>query len=315
MLAALKGLFMKLFSQRQSEPPDRYTYAIPEKVRSRILHNLQQHGAGWIGGDHFQDILEEVRQKLLAKHGTLQSLGHETVRRRVHPAIDHFSVCSDEEVLDFLQLCFETQTLHGDMEGSQRLVTIFNQIFEEEGIGYELTPLSVVDLGAGKLLGRSSPGMRSIRIEYPKVIKKDERTVHETAVKPALAALRDSRLATANSELLDAFEKVRKGDYPSAITSCGKAFESVLKTICTAKGWTYDPDKDTCAKLVGICRDKGLFFPFYAPIFEGVGTVRNKLGAHGGGPKPAHVATREHAEHMIAMTCAHIDFLVRQAAL
>jgi hypothetical protein len=115
---------------------------------------------------------------------------------------------------------------------------------------------------------------------------------------------------------MDAFEKIRKGDYPDAITSCGAAFESVLKTICDAKGWIYDRDKDTSAKLVGICRDNGLFLPFYAPIFEGVGTVRNKLGdAHGKGPRPVQSATREHAEHMIALTCTHIDFLVRQAGL
>jgi hypothetical protein len=304
---------MKLFSQRNAEPPERYSYTIPEKVRSRMLHTLQQHGAGWIGGNHFKNMLGEVGQQLLAKRGGLRSSGYETARMSDHPVINHFFFCSDEEAIDFIELCFQTQTIDGDTEGAQRLVAVFNQIFEEEGIGYELTPRAVVDLGPGKLFGRSSPGMRSIRIEHPKIIKKDERTVHEKAVKPALEALRDPRLATANSELLDAFEKVRKGDYPAAITSCGKAFESVLKTICSVKGWAYDPDKDACAKLVGICRDQGLFFPFYAPIFEGVGTVRNKLGAHGGGPKPAHVATREHAEHMIAVTCAHIDFLVRQA--
>jgi hypothetical protein len=69
-------------------------------------------------------------------------------------------------------------------------------------------------------------------------------TVHEKVVQPALEALRDPLLATANCELLDAFEKVRKGNYPDAITSCGAAFESVLKTICKAKGWPYDPDRD-----------------------------------------------------------------------
>jgi hypothetical protein len=182
-----------------------------------------------------------------------------------HPVIDHFFYCSDEEVLDFIELCFKTQTVDGDADGSERLVAALNQIFEEEGIGYELTPRAMVDLGTASLFGRSSPGLRSTRIEHPRIIKKDKRTIHEKAVKPALETISDPRLATANSELLDAFEKVRKGDYDAAITSCGKAFESVLKTICTVKGWTYDSDKDTCAKLVGICQDQGLFFAFYAP--------------------------------------------------
>ncbi len=309
---------MKLFSQRGTEPPDRYSYAIPEKVRSRMLHTLQQHNEGWMGGRHYDFItlLQEVGQQLLARKGSLRASAYETARTSDHPVINHFFVCSDEEALDFIELCFRADTMGGDSEGSRMAVAAFNRIFEEEGIGYELTLPATVDNGPGLLFGRTSSGVRAIRIEFPKIIRKDERTVHDKAVKPALEALRDPRLATANSELLNAFEEVREGNYPDAITSCGAAFESVLKIICDVKGWTYDVNRGTCAKLVGSCRDQGLFFSFYAPIFEGVGTVRNKLGdAHGKGPKPAHVATREHAEHMIAMTCTHIDFLVRQAGL
>lgn len=306
---------MSLFSRRQSEPPDRYTYVMHEKARSRMLHTLQQHQSGWMSGGryNFNLLLNEVGQKLLAQTGTMRSSMYEAARKSDHPVINYFLFCSNEEALDFIEICFQSNTMGGDSQDSRALVNLFNKIFEEEGIGYELTPPSTVDVGPGSLFGRTSPGMRSIRYEFPKIIKKDERTVHDKAVKPALEALRDPQMATANSEMLDAFEKVRNGDYDSAITSCGKAFESVLKTICSVKGWTYDPDKDACAKLVSICRDNGLFFGFYAPIFESVGTVRNKLGAHGGGPKPAHTASREVAEHMIAMTCAHIEFLVRQA--
>jgi hypothetical protein len=318
MLAALRRIAMKLFSQRRAEPPDRYAYVIPDKVRSRLMHTLQQHKDGWgMGGRYgFGTLLQEVGNQLLARKGSLRASGYEAARVSDDPVINHFFLCSDEEALDFIQICFQTDTMGGDNDGSQRLVAGFNRIFEEEGIGYELTPPASIDTGEkAHIFGRATGG-NLFRTEFPKIIRKDERTVHEKAVKPALEALRDSRLATANGELLDAFEKVRKGDYPDAITSCGAAFESVLKTICKIKGWAYDPNKDTCAKLVGICKDGGLFFPFYAPILEGVGTVRNKLGdAHGKGPKPEFVADREHAEHMIAVTCAHIDFLVRQAGL
>jgi hypothetical protein len=192
-------------------------------------------------------------------------------------------------------------------------VTI-NRIFEEEGVGYELTPPKVVDTGKCAYLFGRPTHTNYLRTEHPRILKKGQRTLYEKVVQPALEVLRDSRLTTANSELLNAFDEVRNGDYADAITSCGAAFESVLKTICDLKSWSYDPDTDTCAKLIGICRKEGLFLPFYTSIFEGVGTVRNKLGdAHGKGPKPAYVAAREHAEHMIAMTCSHIEFLVRQA--
>lgn len=215
--------------------------------------------------------------------------------------------------MDFVQLCFSAECMGGDSYDSRALVGAINRIFEEEGLGYELTPPATIDTGEMVPVFGPSTLAKLRRTEFPRIIRKDECNVHEKAVKPALEIMRDPRLATANSELLDAFEKVRKGDYPAAITSCGKAFESVLKTICSVKSWAYNPDKDTCAKLVGICKDNGLFFPFYAPIFEGVGTVRNKLGAHGAGPTPSYVAAREHAEHMIAITCSHIDFLIRQA--
>ena len=108
MLAALNRIAMKLFSQRNAEPPERYSYTIPEKVRSRMLHTLQQHGAGWIGGNHFKNMLGEVGQQLLAKRGGLRSSGYETARMSDHPVINHFFFCSDEEAIDFIELCFQS---------------------------------------------------------------------------------------------------------------------------------------------------------------------------------------------------------------
>jgi hypothetical protein len=78
MLAVLQRFLMKLFSQRRVEPPERYSYAIPEKVRSRMLHTLQQHIEGWRGGRpyDFITLLQEVGQ-LLARRGGLRSSGYE----------------------------------------------------------------------------------------------------------------------------------------------------------------------------------------------------------------------------------------------
>jgi hypothetical protein len=90
----------------------------------------------------------------------------------------------------------------------------------------------------------------------------------------------------------------------------------VLKTICDLQGWRYDPDKDTCARLVKICKENGLFPPLYEAILVGTGTIRNKLGdAHGRGPNPVHQASQEQAAHMIQMTSAHITLLVGLAKL
>jgi hypothetical protein len=116
--------------------------------------------------------------------------------------------------------------------------------------------------------------------------------------------------------MMNAFEEYRKAKYGDAVTDAGAAVESVLKTICTVKGWAYDKNKDTCSKLLDICREKGLFHPFYKPILEGTAAIRNKIGdAHGKGPAPEFFATKELAAHMIYTCCANISLLIGLAKL
>jgi hypothetical protein len=310
---------MSLFrTKRQPESSDgRYSYTITSKARARVLHTLQQHRPNpWsAGGFDFGGMLSEVGRKVLAKSGGLATLPDANPMAD-HPVVVHFLACSDEEALQFIGFCFETEVMSRDMEGANVAVEAVNKILEEEGIGYELTRQASVDTGEpGYLFGRRTGG-NMFRTEYPRLVKKGDRVVHEQAVKPALEALRDSRFNTAHGELLKAFDEVRRHEYGNAITSCGCAFESVLRTICSLKGWAYDPNKDTCATLVDICRANGLFPPLYTEMLKGVGTIRNKVGAaHGKGPAPVYVATRDHAEHMVAVTCAHIDFLMRVAGL
>jgi hypothetical protein len=138
------------------------------------------------------------------------------------------------------------------------------------------------------------------RVIFPTIVKKNEKLLHCQAVQPCLHVLSNTRFATANTELLNAFEEYRKGKYADAITDAGAAVESVLKIICTQKRWSYDRDKDTCSKLLDICRTHALFHPFYKPILEVTATIRNRIGdAHGKGPKPEYRATKELADHML----------------
>lgn len=308
------SLLSNLWSDRQAPQRDRYVYFFDEKVRSRIMHTLHQQQDL---SNHFDFVgmLDEVEDMLCAKYGGPYRNAYRIAARSTHAAINHFFICSDDEVLVFLEMCFRTNTI-GLHNVAEQAVSAINQIFEEEGIGYELTPPRLVDTGKPGMLHGRPTGGNTLRPEYPQVVKKGERTVHHHAVKPALDVLADPRFATANSELLDAFEDVRQGDYADAITSCGAAFESVLKTICTIKNWQFDPNRDACAKLVEVCRDNGLFEPFYTETFKSVGTVRNKVGdAHGKGPVPQAAADQKSAEHMIAMTCSHIKFLIQQAGI
>ena len=208
--------------------------------------------------------------------------------------LDHFLYCPDEEAIDFIEWCFQSQAYQSYQEG----VDIINGVLRQEGIGYEFSPFVVSNNSA----------------QFPEATKKTNELIHSQVVMPTLQLLSDPRFKVANDEMLKAHAHYRNGDFAAVINSCGQCFESILKTICTKKKWTFDAEKDALAALVEICSAKGLFPAFYAEIFKNSGTIRNKLGSHGGGPNPPHgVATAEQAEHMLHLTSAHILFLARIA--
>jgi hypothetical protein len=301
-----------LFSKRSQTPPARFREDFPPEVRSRVLHILQASMTK-AGHDEFGSMLTEVAPLLLKQYGRLWASGYEAARMSDDPVIEHFFRCPDPMVLDFLQLCFPTLAYF--RSGCRNsVVEEINNVFREWGIRFELTPFVETETERpGRIFG--FPAGKEIDVQYPKAIVKDDEYLHQKAVAPCLEILRHERFRVANEELLRAEEHYRAGNYDDAITNAGKAFETVLKTICDEKGWPYNKDKDTAAKLVDICRERNLFPGFYVPIFEAAATVRNKLGAHGKGPTPLYAVERHHVEHAMHVTCSHILFLIRLAGL
>lgn len=257
-------------------------------------------------------MFQHVQEKLLATHGYLKRPAHDAARHSNEPVAEHFFSCSDEEVLDFLVLCFETTWNCGGNES----VNAINAIFEQENIGYELTRIQEIPVDEPSTSYPPFKGGKAFRVVPPRALKKAEKRTHTQIIQPCLHALADPRFATANSELLDALGKMRTQQWADAITSFGSSFESVLKTICTIKNWKYDKNKDTCGKLVEICQTHNLFPSFYRPILEGIATIRNKTAdAHGRGPAPEYQASENIARHMEHLTCAHSLFVIDQASL
>jgi len=290
--------------------PDTFRYDIPDDARKRILFALKEYVDR--PPDGFTALLDEVGEQLLKQYGGLCQPSYIVLSQSDNPVIEHLLCCDDEMTLDFIELCFRASSYIGKNEGVDQV----NEILREMAIGYELTPWTehVVER-EGSLFGRRRKA-RFLEIEYPEFIRKDNQYAHQEIVRPCLNVLSSRRFTVANSEMLKALENIRHGRYSAAITSCNSAFESVLKTICDHKGWKYDKRKDSCAKLISICKDSGLFPPFYAPIFESTCIVRNKLGdAHGRGPNPDHTADQTHAEHVIRMTAAHVLLLSNLAEL
>jgi len=304
----------KPFSRRQSEAGklatgnNIYLYNIERTVRSRIFYNLSDRleQAGYAG--LFDQILAEVAKRIYNQYGCID-IDPKLSTWRLMPAAMHFMSCNDDKAIDFLEFFLSASPgFQGD-----HCVEALNDIFRDEGIGYEFTPLVTRDAGPSTLFG-SQGGGRRVEYDYPQAIKKSEEYGHQAIVRPCLDALAGPDYTTAHGEMLKAHEAYKHGDYPAAITSCGSAFESVLKTICDRKTVAYD-SKDTCGPLVQKCQAGGLFPSFYTEIFKGAGTLRNQLSsAHGRGPNPTPSVTKEQADHMIQITSAHITFLVKTTA-
>jgi hypothetical protein len=301
---------MELFSKRKKQPPKKLVYDIPEVARTRILVIFKDFCYEHHGG--FGKLLEDVGKALLKEYGFLCQSGYIAARRSDNPIIEHFYYCDTEQALDFVELCFQQNVYDGYQKGVDEI----NRIFNEYGIGFELTPFvehKVVK--ETSIFGGAKRAGIVIEYEYPRIIEKSSQLTHQEIVQPSMELLSDSRFRVANSEMLKAHTALRNGDYEDAITLCGSAFESVLKTIIDFKGWNYS-STDTCAKLIGICRDNNLFPTFYCSAFEAVGTIRNKLSdAHGRGPKKTDNVTKETAEHMVHMTLTHMVFLAKCAGI
>jgi hypothetical protein len=304
---------MFLFSKRKAQTRDTFRYDLPQNVRNRIVYvlanALSNDMTAFGQGIDVHRLFEEAGKKALEQYGGLHAdPSHRSIDRA---ALDHFSNCGDEHALDFLELIFQTPPYFL----LAPLVDQINKVFQDEGIGYELTPLREIDLG--KIVNRfGGSGGRRVEYEFPKIVRKDTEYLHNEVVRPCLEALGRTGLETALSEMMKAHEAYRKRQYEDAIADAASAFESTLKTICSKKGWVYNPDKDTLSPLVKTCSTNGLFPTFYNPTFEAVGTLRNKMSdAHGRGPKPLYKVGKEHADHMIQMTSAHITFVVKQAGL
>ena len=297
---------VKLFSKRNRAQEGELRYDIPEVVRSRVLAVFKSLCYEPHGG--FQGLLHEVGEFLFKQYGSICQSSYDAARRSDDPTIEHFFCCNDEQALDFIEACFSQRLYNGKQQGVDEII----EIFMEYHIGYELTPF--IENHAEKetsLFGRKRFGT-VIENEYPIIIRKDNQFVHKEIIEPSLSLLSGSRFKVANSEMLKAHTALRMGDYEDAITITGSAFESFLKTILTIKKISFDPDKDTCAKLLGICRDKAIFPSFYCPTFESVGTIRNKLGdAHGRGPKKAHTVSLEHAEHIVRIASSHMLLIAK----
>jgi hypothetical protein len=201
--------------------------------------------------------------------------------------------------LDAVEFGFRiTQTIaaHGGevpaIEGVAKAIEAFNRRFYEHDIGYQFEG----NLGH--------------------IVRMDSQYTHRQAVVPAIAAVNRQGFEGALQEFTTAHEAYRNGDGKSAMNEALKAFESTMKAICDAKGWTRD-SKATASVLIKLMIDKALFpksLDSYLTnlklvLESAVPTLRNQQSGHGQGPTVTAVP-----DHLVAytlnLTASNIVFLM-----
>jgi hypothetical protein len=177
---------MGLFSQRKVQPSDTYRYDIPEQVRNRLLHTIRIALASENSGNmSIDEVLYELRDKILQRYGGFRSSAYEAARMSDDPVVEHFFRCHDGEVMDFLQMCFETRWNCG----GQKIVDAVNAVLDDAGIGFPLTPIREEPCETS-FFGRMRPAYRVIP---PTVVRRDEQRMHAEVIQPCLTALSDPR--------------------------------------------------------------------------------------------------------------------------
>ena len=182
-----------MFSRRNEPTSDVYHYHFPEEVRSRLLFAIQhaiENGTDGLSQVSFPDVMYEVERLLLRKYGRLRVSGFVAARVSEIPAVEYFFKCHNEEVMDFLELCFKTK--YGC--GKQATVEALNEVLEECNVGYELTPYVETWTKGAEFMGKFQENVMTADVQHPKAIKKDEKVLHAETVKPSLSALSGKRV-------------------------------------------------------------------------------------------------------------------------
>lgn len=204
--------------------------------------------------------------------------------------------CKTEEFIDFLEYTFQVDCLWHVQIPEEQLIAELNDILRSDNLSYHITNFvkeTAMEKSPSYIFADKE--VQVIRtLEYPKVIMRENEVIHTQAIVPTLAVLQKPLFKNANSEYLHALEDYRKGDFGDCLTKCGSALESVMKVICSQKGWGAK-ENDTASTLVKtVLANSNLGETLQAALLT-VPTLRNRLStSHGAGTSernvPPHLA-------------------------
>ncbi len=242
-----------------------------------IVRDLFGDGKGY--QTQTEEWLKVVNDRLCREYGVFKLTPDQ--QGYLHGVAEWFMNVKDiEQGLDFIEQCFRVAAVaHGDWAFVRSVTPVatvpeaqneLNTRFREHGIGFQL--------------------------ESDEIIRVDSNVIHDQVVRPALHLLSQKGFAGPNQEYLRAHEHYRHGRHGESINECLKAFESVLKVVCSEKNWKFD-ERDTAKTLIDIVFANHLLPPFLLSQFgglrslleSGLPTTRNRTSGHGQGAVPKDV--------------------------
>jgi hypothetical protein len=303
------------FSQRQkrlekSGQQDIYQYdTLPGRFREQVVHIWnsaigQYFTPGAYGTSRpspSNPIWKSIHDTLAEAKG-LEVLPGEWGADPKERCIQFLRQADTSGALDIIQLSFEViesqvRNLHVYEKTAAQItrdpdsaIEVLNHRFREHSIGYQYVE-----------------GM---------LVRLDSQFAHAEIVTPALSLLNAVGFDGPADEFLRAFDHYRHGRNKEAMSEALKSFESTMKAICAARGWTLPP-VPTAQPLISTLFEKGLipaklashFGGLRSALESGLPTISNDMSRHGQGPEPTSVPPHfvAYALHLLA---SNIVFLV-----
>lgn len=250
-----------------------------------------------------EELFSKLRERLLFLHGENSLSGNND---KLNDVLSFFFTCKDEHLLDIIELLFVPELNKGGFGDESLFVDSINEIFLVDNLPYYLTKSVWEEREA---CWHGSPATFNELRELPKIIRKDSDVLHNTAIEPVLALLRQKDLLNANEEFMLALDDFKRMEYKDCVSKCCSAFESVMKVICARKKIPFSQNDPAAKLLKGILNNSTLDSFWETPI-NLIATVRNKLSyAHGAG-ETTKVVTKHVAMYIINATAAAILLLL-----
>ena len=305
----------EIFSKRQKklrgDVPDVYSYGpLPDPLKVQIVHivlgalgNAEEYYSGAHSRDQVRHGYKSIVDALCREYGVFrltESDHNYTARMYLEELVNFFLREKDiGRSLDVVELCFrviDRNTRRWEYMGRANSSAMaddamqeLNYRFKEHGVGY--------------------------CFENGRIIRVDSQLIHSEVVKPALTLLSVKQYAGAQQEFLQAHEHYRTGNPKEALNESLKAFESMMKSVCDQRGWSYN-QRSTAKGLIDVCFENGLVPSFWKQHFSalrsllesGVPTGRNRLSGHGQGAVPTSVPMHL-VGYVLHMTAAAVVFM------